>query len=331
LHIELLFPYDRFTLITMLGASLLLAGLIGLITRRRWQSALLLALIVAFSTLLQFQQRLLYRQEWLSQRNFFWQLAWRAPSIQPGTMLMTSEIPFTYYTDNSLTAPLNWIYDPENNSRQMDYLLYDIEARLNSGLPAIAANIPIDMFYRAKTFKGSTGQALVLFYDPPRCLKVLDPAIDRFLPVRPLYIKEATPLSRLELIGPGTGQAPQPLEQLLGPEPPRSWCYFFEKAELYNQMGDWDQAAQAADQALKLTRHFTEKNVSELIPFVEAYAHTGQWVQATRLTSQAVQIWDKTRFPLCDAWRRIAATTPPGPGQKAAIDQINADFGCKIP
>ncbi len=331
LHIELLFPFDRFTLITVLGTSLLAAGLVGLLTRAYLQSALLLGILVSLSVTLQFQQRLLYRQEWLSQRNFFWQLAWRVPAIRPGTTLMTSEIPFTYYTDNSLSAPLNWIYDPDNTSRQMSYLLYDIEARLNKGLPAIQPDIPINMFYRAKTFKGSTSQAIVFFYDPPRCLKVLDPGIDRFLPVRPLYIKEATPLSRLDLIQPGTGALPALLDQLLGPEPAHGWCYYFEKAELYNQLGNWNEAARSADQAIKLTRHFTEKNVSELIPFVEAYAHTGQWEKALQLTAQAIQIWDKTRYPLCDTWQRIAANTPPDSAQKSALTRINNDFGCKIP
>jgi hypothetical protein len=331
LHIQLLFPFDRFTMITMLGTSLLVAGLVGLLTRKRWQSALLLAILVGLSTALQFQQRLIYRQEWLSQRNFFWQLAWRAPALQPGTTVMTSEIPFVYYTDNSLTAPLNWIYDPTNTSRQMSYLLYDIEARLNKGLPAIEPGIPIENFYRAKYFKGSTDQAIVLFYDPPRCLKVLDPGVDRFLPVKPLYIKEATPLSRLELIQPGTDGPPAPLGQLLGPEPAHGWCYYFEKAELYNQSGEWEQAAQAADQALKLTRHFTEKNVSELIAFVEAYAHIGRWEDAVQLSAQAVEIWDKTRYPLCDTWKRLATTTSPSADGQSALDQINDKFGCKIP
>ena len=120
---------------------------------------------------------------------------------------MTSEIPFAYYSDNSLTAPLNWIYAPHSSSHAMPYLLYDIEARLGQGLPEIKTGLPIDQPYRAAAFNGSTSQALVLFYDPPRCLKVMNPALDRYLPVKPLYIREATPLSRLDLILPAADAA----------------------------------------------------------------------------------------------------------------------------
>ncbi len=203
LHIELLFPFDRFTLITMLGTSLLVGGLIGLLDWKPWISAAILALLVGLATGIQFQHRLVYRQEWLSQKNFFWQLAWRAPGLQPGTTVMTSEIPFTYYSDNSLTAPLNWTYAPTSSSREMPYLLYDIEARLGEGLPAIESGLADQPCPTGQpSFNGSTSQAIVLFYDPPRCLKVMNPALDRYLPVKPLYIREATPLSRLDLILP---------------------------------------------------------------------------------------------------------------------------------
>lgn len=331
LHIELLFPFDRFTLITMLGTSLIIGGLIGLLDWKPWSSALALALIVGLATGIQFQQRLGFRQEWLSQKNFFWQLVWRAPGLQPGTTVMTSEIPFTYYSDNSLTAPLNWTYAPQSNSHEMPYLLYDIEARLGQGLPEIEPGLAIDMPYRAAAFKGSTSQAIVLFYDPPRCLKVMNPALDRYLPVKPLYIREATPLSRLDLILP-TAQSAEatPPEGIFGAEPPHAWCYYFEKAELYAQTGEWDKVAEMADQALKLTKHFTDKNVSELIPFVMGYAHTGNWEKAVKLSLDAYQIWDKTQYPLCDAWASIRQDTRPEAAQQAAIQEIQDHLKCQF-
>jgi tetratricopeptide (TPR) repeat protein len=294
-------------------------------------SAVLLSALIGLSAGLQFQHRLVYRQEWLAQRNFMWQLAWRAPGLEPGTLLMTSELPFLYYTDNSLTAPLNWTYAPANRSTQMPYLLYDVEARLGVDLPAIAPDQPVEMQYRATRFDGSTSQAIVVFYDPPRCVKVVDPAVDRFLPVKPLYIREMTPLSRLDLIQPQAEPPAAPPENLFGPEPPHAWCYYFQKAELFGQMGQWQQAAEAADQALKITKHFTDKNVSELFPFVEAYAHTGRWQKAVDLSLQAYRIWDKTQYPLCDVWARIQAQTPVGQAQMDAIQNVKESLECKMP
>jgi len=330
LHFELYFPYDRFMLITMLGTSLLVAGLAGVIEKRIPLGSILTALLVSVSVGIQFQYRLQYRQEWLSQKNFFWQLVWRAPGIQPGTTVMTSEIPFQYFSDNSLTAPLNWIYAPANISREMDYLLFDIEARLNKDLPAIQPDLPIHMPYRAARFEGNTSQAIVLFYDPPRCLKVMNPAIDRFLPVKPLYIREAAPLSRLDLIIPNPEMKAAPPEHIFGSEPDHQWCYYFEKAELYAQQGEWETAAQMADQALKINKHFTEKNISELIPFIMAYAHTDRWKKAVELTGEAYQVWDKTQYPLCDAWQSIYTHAPESDSKSGALTQIEGILGCKF-
>jgi hypothetical protein len=331
LHIELIFPWDRFTLITMVGTSLLIAGLAALLTRTRVQSAILLGALIGFSAGVQFQQRLNYRQEWLAQRNFLWQLAWRAPGIEPGTTLLTSELPFVYYSDNSLTAPLNWTYAPENRERELPYVIFDIEARLGLNGASIGSGMPIKIDYRSAGFQGSTDQAMVIFYDPPRCLKVIDPAVDRFLPVRPLYIREATPLSKPGLILPHPSSPAAPPEGIFGAEPAHNWCYYFEKAELYGQMGEWQKAAEAADEALKITKHFTDKNVSELLPFVEAYAHNGEWKKAARYTLQAYEIWDKTQYPLCDVWQRILATTPPNEERQAAVDEVQKSLDCRFP
>ncbi len=330
LHIDLIFPWDRFTLITLAGSALLIAGLANTVIPHRWLKALFLALLMGVSASLQFQHRLEYRQEWLAQRNFFWRLVWRAPAIQEGSTLLTSELPFVYYSDNSLSAPLNWIYAPNPRSREMPYLLYDVEARLGVGLPAIQPDQEIRVEYRATTFRGSTSQAVVLFYDPPRCLKVVDPWVDRFLPMKPLYIRELTPLSKPGLIQVHAESTPV-MPSMLNPEPPPSWCYYFEKAERYNQAGEWQKAAQMADRALKMNKNFTEKTISELFPFIEAYAHNGRWKEALNLSLQAYQFWDQTRYPLCDYWARIAMNTEPTPQQQNALRQIEESLQCNLP
>jgi hypothetical protein len=144
---------------------------------------------------------------------------------------MTSEIPFVYYSDNSLSAPLNWIYAAENPSKNMQYLLYDIEARLGEALEQLKPGITIRMPYRAAEFSGSTSQAIVLFYDPPRCVKVMNPGLDRFLPFKPLYIREAAHLSNPDLIlAGGSWHLPG---NIFGSCPLPTGVTTFEKAELY--------------------------------------------------------------------------------------------------
>jgi hypothetical protein len=357
LHFELLFPWDRFTLMTMLPTSILIAGLLGLVSSRklrlpgasripRLAGLTLITLLISLSAGHQYILRQYYRQEWLAQKSFFWQLAWRIPALQPGTALLTSELPFTYYSDNSLTSPLNWIYAPDlkvssarvnltsenqqikNTRYPMPYVLYNLESRLGKELPSLDAGQPIYYPNRITSFNGSTSQAVVLFYDPPRCVKVVDPSIDRFLPVKPLYINEAMPLSRPELILPGDKTAETSLLALLGAEPEHSWCYYFEQADLNRQLENWDEVAALADKALRLKKEFTQKNISELLPFIEGYAHTGQWDKAVELSLRTYQTWDKMSYILCDVWSSIASRTMPDSKGQAAIQQMMNKFQC---
>jgi hypothetical protein len=106
LRLELFFPWDRFTLVFVIGVSLLLAGLIEMVRITRWQTVVLVGLLVGLAAGLHFRSALVYRKEWLSVRDFFWQLTWRAPAIQPGTILLTTELPFHWTTSHAL----NWTY-----------------------------------------------------------------------------------------------------------------------------------------------------------------------------------------------------------------------------
>jgi len=332
LHLELKFPWDRFTLPMMLGASFLLAGILGLISRPRWLSPLILSLLVGFSVGYQYQLGLRFRQEWLSQNTFFWQLAWRAPGIQPGTVLLTSALPFAFYSDNSLTAPLNWIYAPhQRDLRQMPYLLYDIEARHTEVPPEFESGLLIHQPYRSASFTGSTSQSLVLFYSPPRCLKVMHSVDDRLLPHEPLHISAALPVSNPNWILTDSPHSAQPMPEIFGTEPEPDWCYYFEKAELARQIGDWTQVAKLADHALKIKKTFLRENASELVPFIEGYAHTGQWQKAKQISLQAAQYSDKMPYMLCDVWNRIRSNTSDSLHRQQALENIKTEFNCIFP
>jgi hypothetical protein len=331
LHIELQFAWDRFTLPMMLGASMLLAGLVGLVCRTRRQGAVLIGVAIGLAAGMHFYDGVIFRQEWLAQQAFFWQLAWRAPEIQPGTTLLTSALPFTYYSDNSLTAPLDWTYAPEDSSRQLPYVLMDIEARLGTQFPGFEPGLEINQPYRAASFKGSTSQAVVLFYEPPRCLKVMHPQFDLNLPYKPLYIPEALLLSNPGLIHDDFQQPARPPAPFFGTEPARDWCYYFEKAELASLNEDWPRVVELGEQALKLGKTFTRETASELVPFIRGYAYTGDWEKALDLSLEAYRASEKMQNMLCAHWFFIQGSTLPSAAREAALDQIRDQIQCNLP
>ncbi len=165
--------------------------------------------------------------------------------LKKDTLLLTAELPFVYFSDNSLTAPLNWIYAPDFHGKQMPYMLYAAEARHEESLVNFDPGIPVQQPYRATYFDGSTSQSIVLFFTPPGCLKVVDPETDKRMPQKPKFISDMMPLSRQSLILTDGNASAKPPEQIFGPEPEPGWCYYFEKAELARQMGDWQEVCQA--------------------------------------------------------------------------------------
>ncbi len=327
LPIELRFPWDRFTLAMMPGASLLFAGLLLLLRRAHWQG-LALSAMVGLAIGAHFETANLFRREWNQQVAFFWQLTWRAPGIQPGSALIASELPFTYFSDNSLTAPLNWIYSPQELSDPMPYVLSALESRLGGRIEALQPDLPIEQPYRAVSFSGSTSQAILLYYTPPGCVKLLHPVKDARLPQKPRYLSEAMRLSRPELVIAQPPQAAQLPVEIFGRQPQADWCYYFEKADLAAQQELWEQIIPLSEQAFELGARLYEVNAPELLPYIEAFARTGDWPRAVQLSLQAYQLTGRMDRILCSTWERILAETPESTPRQLAVGELAEFLSC---
>lgn len=316
----LVFSSDRFNISFMLASSLVVAGLLGLMAKRPRVQLVLLTLLIAFSAGKHFQLANSYRRDWSTQKNLFWQMAWRMPSLAPSTTLLTNDLPFTFYSDNSLSGPLNWIYSRPGH---MDHILYFASVRtqpdraLKAGLKP---DEPIKQYYLSAWFYGNTSQMVVVNFDPPNCLRVLDPEIDVDNKLLPPLLRDAAFLSKPELIH---TENPVTLpEQFYNPELPHGWCYYFEKAELARQLGDWEGVVKLGNQAFAAG---SPNDPMERFVFIEAYAHTGDWPAARKLTKDAYKISPEyTRQPLCRLWARIGREVSDGPEVQGAM----GDLGC---
>jgi hypothetical protein len=329
LPITLEFPWDRFTLPMMFGSSLILVGFIDLIGKSRFQKTILVAVIVSLGIGWQFRNANVFRREWNNQVAMFWQLSWRAPHVLPGTLFLSSELPFSYFSDNSLTAPLNWLYSPEDINVPMKYMLYAIESRLGKGLPDLKADIPIYEPYRASYFEGTTSQALVFYYTPPGCVKILDPNVDQRLPQKPKYIGDAMGLSNPALITiDGDENSGEPQSAIYNPTPSPDWCYFYEKADLARYAGDWETVVAISVNAMNLDQRLYEVNAPEYLPYIEAHAHLEQWDKAIQITETAYELNSRMQRILCDTWERISITTKSTDQKGEAVQEMYQTLSC---
>lgn len=329
LPISLNFPNDRFTLSFMFGAVLAIAGLLVHIPLPNWSKAAALSVLIGFSIGLQYRNAVTYNLDWSSQRSLFWQMTWRMPGLEPGTALLTSELPLKYYTDNSLSAPLNWIYDPQNDPQRMKYIILYPSIRKSGSLKSFQQNQPIEHDYLATTFYGNTSQMVAFYYQPPGCLRVLDPEIEILNWMIPQYLRESLPFTSLDPIRaapPENQPEPQLPAHIYGAEIAHNWCYYYQKADLARQLGDWETAAALGDQAFALGDY--PNDPIERFPFIEAYAHTGNWERAASLSREAYEITHAMQQPLCRLWQRIDREAPPSEEKEAALPAIQAEFAC---
>lgn len=308
LPLKIEFDYDRFFLSIMFGASLFIVGLAAFLLKEGKRKLFILSLLIGLSTAYQFTVANTFRRDTANQQDIFWQMAWRMPALEKDTVLLTYELPLQYVSDLQLTAPLNWMYASNITDRQLPYLMLYIKSRFNSTtLPSLQPGEPIHLQYRTVEFNGSTSDSVVIYKDADGCLRVLDSvyANAETVPGASYFLLNAIPLSDPDLI---QTQVSQPLldETLFGVEPAHGWCYFYEKAELARQQNDWEQVVKLYDQAQK-----NGLNVSmavENLPFIEAFAMTGDTKTAVKLTERTIKAQEILCPALYTLWNRVGAS-----------------------
>ncbi len=304
LEIGLHFATSRFTLPFILGVSLFLVGLVRILPAYPAVSSAILATLISLAAGYQIQVAMDFRRDWNTQKNLFWQLAWRAPAIKSNTIIVSNDTPIQFSSDNSLVSPLNWMYSPDNHSDTLDYMFFYPSIRLETALKNLEPGMTIKKDYLAATFTGSTDQMIAMVYSPPGCVRILDPELDSVNQMLPLLIRQAASLSRVDLIQPiPTGVSAIPMAQIFGTEPPHGWCYYFEKADLARQQGDWIQVARLGDEAFAQEDY--PNDPTERLVFIEGYAHTAQWEKSINLTNEANAITPLMQPVLCKLWQRI--------------------------
>ena len=321
---QLHFSADRFTMPFMLGSSLLIVALVSLFHSTPRLQYGVLALLVAFSMGKQFETNIAYVRDWDVHHDLFWQMSWRIPAMENNTAIVSNDLPVTYFSDNSLSGPLNWIYSPPG---EMDHILYFISIRLNRGLPDLEPGLAIEQNYLAKTFHGNTSQLVVIDYSPPGCLRVLDPEIDSANRLLVPLLRDAAVLSNTAMIH--QEAAVTPPASLLAPEPAHGWCYYFEKADLARQFGEWKKVAELGDIAFKLDDH--PNDPVERFVFIEGYAHVGDWERAVNLSRESYKVSKNYVGPLlCRLWERTEMETAAdvSEGRSQALAEIKNILAC---
>lgn len=306
---------DHYTIQSAIGATLFLIGFFYAILKPKLRLAVMCALI-GISVMTQFGQLALKRNDWVNQKNVWWQLAWRAPQLIDGTLLLVNMPPGSGMSEGYETwAPANLIYSQDAEiPRLTGEVLYP-----GIAVPLQAGSVE-PKNHRNIRFKLDYGKALVLSKPSQyACLNVIDGSWYQLPDDEEFSIRYAAPYSRIgEVV---TGQPfSTPPEAIFGPEPDHTWCYYYQKAMYARQIGDWVEIARLGDEARQ--RGFEPADQVEWRPFLEGYIQAGRAADAAAIALEIKKDRSATRV-ICQQLESSASlpqNTPRGELQALLCD-----------
>ncbi len=307
----------RFTLAPMFGASLMVVGLVLLFVRPAGQKWLF-GFLLMFSVATQIWILNEYRRDWMTLTEYHWQLYWRIPALQPDTAVLSFGFPSHFIThDLDATWAVNVLYHFQIQDGSIPYMFITPEYEFY-----FQPNVVIKKPARNLVFHGNTSDTVAVLHETETsCLRVLDAAY-RYDPLLDEGSEKLIPMSDLSRIIPATAPV-SPDTDIFGPEPAHTWCYFFEKADLARQMKDWNEVLDLYKQAQRLG--LNPGYGAEYIPFIEAFAQTGDWQKAYDLTIAAEKLTPRQKKMLCSNWVRFAKIPS---SDMRMVEQIDQNLSC---
>jgi hypothetical protein len=324
LEAGLIFPMDRLTLPMMIGTSILLIGVLEFTTKAYSKKIIILAVVLGFAAGFHYKISYTYKLERLDQERFLWQFAWRIPSLKPGTAILTDDFPFIYTDDEAITAAINFMYGT-NLDHDLPNGFFVLSETLGDEMADLAEDSDIKGAYGLYTFRGSTSQAIAVYVPKFSCLRVLNPSERNFSHKYPGLLPEIISYSDQRNILIENRVEDQNIIKWFGPLSNLGWCYYFEKADLARQIGDWEQVVILGDQAFgKGIKYLAPE---ELYPFIEGYAQVGNIERAYQLTEEVRDI-SKVYVPeLCGIWENTLVNISPGTSY-SDVSEISDGLGC---
>lgn len=248
--------------------------------------AAMIGFLIACAVMTHYANSVVAVQEAAATRNFWWQVAWRIPNLQPGTTLVADYPNISIQEDYFIWGPVNQIYfsEPQNQAGE----------QVNVPLPALVLNaetLPKLDLRRGQAEQVRRGiytladyRRVLILTQPAAnaCVRVIDGNSLEFSQNDRLEIRLVASASRLDGVLIDAAK-PQPPAAYFGPEPPHDWCYYYQKAALARQTGDWEKVIRFGEQALAEGHYPADK--IEWLPFMQAHAALGQKEKLRRFVS----------------------------------------------
>jgi hypothetical protein len=307
--------YKAYALHPSAGTIIILLGIL-LVMKPNYRKIGMVSLI-GFSVMVQTLNGQAWNGYWESQRNFWWQLSWRAPAFQENTLVM-GYLPsdFSFHEDYEIWGPINLIYQPEPQ------LYPTIQAQILN-LETVGYVVENDMREgRVRDIYMPRNYANLILVGQPfagACLHAFDGDMPVYSSNERQYVNIVANFSDLSRIV-TDGPPPVPPKNIFGEEPDHGWCYYFQKASLARQQGEWQEIVNIYDTVLE--EGYKPVDDSEYFVFVEGLVNSGQSEKAMQIVQNQIGSNDALKYSLCQSLQS-APDYPPGFGyDKKTITEL---------
>jgi hypothetical protein len=267
--------FTRYSLASSVGAALLISVLLFHFVASKHLRWMLIAILLTFSVLTHHANNFQASMRTKIMNEFWWQVSWRVPQIKKETTLVANYPIGNIQEDYFVWGPANLIYYPEplNENRGIRPALF--AAVLNNQIVnkiLVHSGKEYDN-RRAIITYADYGNILILSRPSlESCVQLLDGAQPTLSASEENSIMLIAPFSRAENVL-LDAEFHVPPQVVFGDEPPHEWCYYYEKASLARQRGEWDEVIKLGEEVLK--KDFVPQDPIEWMPFLQAYARKG--------------------------------------------------------
>jgi len=284
---SVIFPdSSRYALISLIGAVLIFAVLIGMIKNQRLQ-LILISILVGLTLLTHFANGLSAARSADAMSAFWWQVSWRIPQIEKNTTLIVNYPVSAAAEDYFVWGPANLIYYPE--SQNVRYVQPGIYAAVldHSTVIKVLTGVKQPYVNRRGIITYPNYRNILVLTQPTSqsCVHVIDGVQSELSPHEDERIMQISPYSEAGRVVSGQGFHVPPYPGF-GSEPTRGWCYYYEKAAYARQTGNWPEVSRLADEAARMG--LAPSDPIEWMPFVQAYASLGNELRLTELAPSVV-------------------------------------------
>jgi hypothetical protein len=262
--------FSHYTLPASIAATVCLFGLWNFLSNRTLRTVMVVALAMS-AGLTHFNLSVQTAAEARTLSQFWHQVAWRAPQIQPGVTLVV-DYPGVMYVESSdlVWGPANIIYYPQPRS-DVPVRVPIAAARMESGLrkDILGGETTTQNYIIINVFRFDYENLLVMSQpSAASCVHVMDSRWLSFNAYEDPTIVAIAGKSKVENIIPADTSPVLP-GNLFGPEPEHEWCYYYERADLARQQKDWEEVVRLGKEASEAG--YAPADPLEWIPFLQAH------------------------------------------------------------